>query len=119
MHHLSIDLETYSSVPIAKAGAQKYISSPDFEILKSCCLLIAWMVPLSKSLTWPRGNSYPRGLSILSPVRSTSSTLTTLPLNGDASQSLLVICRRSSGAAPCSTASTAAIRRAWMPRDGR
>ena len=33
IHHLSIDLETFSSVPIAKAGAQKYISSPDFEIL--------------------------------------------------------------------------------------
>jgi len=33
MHHLSIDLETFSSVPIKKAGAQKYISSPDFEIL--------------------------------------------------------------------------------------
>ena len=33
MHHLSIDLETYSSVPLAKAGAQKYIASPDFEIL--------------------------------------------------------------------------------------
>ena len=33
MHHLSIDLETYSSVEIKKAGAQKYISSPDFEIL--------------------------------------------------------------------------------------
>lgn len=32
-HHLSIDLETYSSVPIAKAGAHKYIQSPDFEIL--------------------------------------------------------------------------------------
>lgn len=32
-HHLSIDLETFSSVPIAKAGAQKYIQSPDFEIL--------------------------------------------------------------------------------------
>ena len=32
-HHLSIDLETYSSVPIAKAGAYKYIRSPDFEIL--------------------------------------------------------------------------------------
>lgn len=32
-HHLSIDLETYSSVPIGKAGAQKYIQSPDFEIL--------------------------------------------------------------------------------------
>lgn len=33
MHHLSIDLETFSSVPIAKAGAQKYIESHDFEIL--------------------------------------------------------------------------------------
>ena len=33
MHHLSIDLETYSSVPLTKAGAQKYIQSPDFQIL--------------------------------------------------------------------------------------
>lgn len=33
MHHLNIDLETYSSVPIAKAGAHKYVASPDFEIL--------------------------------------------------------------------------------------
>ena len=33
MDHLSIDLETFSSMPIAKAGAQKYIASPDFEIL--------------------------------------------------------------------------------------
>lgn len=33
MNHLSIDLETYSSVPINKAGAYKYIQSPDFEIL--------------------------------------------------------------------------------------
>ena len=33
MDHLSIDLETFSSVPIVKAGAQKYIMSPDFEIL--------------------------------------------------------------------------------------
>ena len=33
MHHLSIDLETYSSVDIKKAGAQAYIRSPDFEIL--------------------------------------------------------------------------------------
>lgn len=32
-HKLSIDLETYSSVPIAKAGAFRYIDSPDFEIL--------------------------------------------------------------------------------------
>ena len=33
MRHLSIDLETFSSVPITKAGAYKYIQSPDFEIL--------------------------------------------------------------------------------------
>ena len=33
MHHLSIDLETFSSVPINKAGAWRYIDSPDFEIL--------------------------------------------------------------------------------------
>jgi len=33
MHHLSIYLETYSSVPLAKAGAQKYIQSPNFQIL--------------------------------------------------------------------------------------
>ena len=33
MDHLSIDLETFSSMPIQKAGAQKYIQSPDFEIL--------------------------------------------------------------------------------------
>ena len=32
-HHLSIDLETYSSVNLKKAGAQAYIRSPDFEIL--------------------------------------------------------------------------------------
>ena len=32
-HHLSIDLETFSSVPIGKAGAYKYVQSQDFEIL--------------------------------------------------------------------------------------
>lgn len=32
-HHLSIDLETYSSVNLKKAGAQAYIRSPDLEIL--------------------------------------------------------------------------------------
>lgn len=37
MHHLSIDLETFSSVPIAKAGLYKYVQSRDFQIL-----LFAW-----------------------------------------------------------------------------
>lgn len=33
INHLSIDLETFSSVPIKTAGAQAYIRSSDFEIL--------------------------------------------------------------------------------------
>lgn len=33
MRHLSIDIETYSSVPIAEAGLYKYVQSPDFQIL--------------------------------------------------------------------------------------
>ena len=33
VHELSIDLETFSSVPIGAAGAYKYVQSPDFEIL--------------------------------------------------------------------------------------
>ena len=33
MHKLNIDLETYCSTPIAKAGAYRYVDSDDFEIL--------------------------------------------------------------------------------------
>lgn len=33
MNHLSIDIETYSSVDIKKSGLYKYVQSPDFEIL--------------------------------------------------------------------------------------
>ncbi len=33
MRHLSIDIETYSSVPIGKAGLYSYVQSPDFEVL--------------------------------------------------------------------------------------
>ena len=32
-HHLSIDIETRSSVDIGKAGAYKYAQSPDFSIV--------------------------------------------------------------------------------------
>ena len=32
-HHMSIDIETYSSVNIGNAGAPAYLRSPDFEIL--------------------------------------------------------------------------------------
>ncbi|MED5019310.1 DNA polymerase [Paenibacillus chibensis] len=33
MRHLSIDIETYSSINIKKAGLYRYVQSPDFEIL--------------------------------------------------------------------------------------
>ena len=33
MHNLSIDLETFSSEPIAKTGLYKYVQSRDFQIL--------------------------------------------------------------------------------------
>ena len=33
IRNLHIDLETYSSIPLKKAGAQRYIASPDFQIL--------------------------------------------------------------------------------------
>ncbi len=56
MHHLSIDLETFSSVPIAKAGAQKYISSPDFEILLFAYSLDGAPVEV---IDMPRGDRFP------------------------------------------------------------
>ena len=37
MHHLSIDIETFSTVPLDKGGLYKYATDPSFEVL-----LIAW-----------------------------------------------------------------------------
>ncbi len=33
MKSISIDIETFSSVPLAKAGVYKYAASEDFEVL--------------------------------------------------------------------------------------
>ena len=33
MNRLSIDLETFSSVDLARSGTYRYVESPDFEIL--------------------------------------------------------------------------------------
>lgn len=111
MHHLSIDLETYSSVPLAKAGAQKYIQSPDFEIL-----LFAFSVDGApvQIIDLARGAA-PRGWSRPSPARNTSSTPTMPPLSGAVCPSTWAPCRRTNGAAPCSTASIVATRQAWTP----
>lgn len=58
MWHLSIDIETYSSVDIKKAGLYKYVQSPDFEIL---LFAYSWdggpvaIVDLAKGEEIPRG----------------------------------------------------------------
>lgn len=33
LHHLSIDIETYSDVEISKTGLYRYVQSPAFEVL--------------------------------------------------------------------------------------
>ena len=33
MHRLSIDIETFSSIPLQKSGMHKYVQNPDFQIL--------------------------------------------------------------------------------------
>ena len=33
MKTLSIDIETYSDIPLQKTGVYRYVESPDFEIL--------------------------------------------------------------------------------------
>ena len=33
MHHMSVDIETFSSVDIKKSGLYKYVQSPDFQVL--------------------------------------------------------------------------------------
>lgn len=33
IHHLNVDIETFSSVPIRKSGLYKYVQSPDFQII--------------------------------------------------------------------------------------
>ena len=59
VRHLSIDLETFSSEPIAKTGAYKYIQSPDFEIL-----LLAYSIDNApvQIIDLARGESIPQWL---------------------------------------------------------
>lgn len=112
MHHLSIDLETYSSVPIAKAGAQKYISSPDFEIL-----LFAYSVDGApvEIIDLARGERLPPWLvqAITSPEYIKHAY--NAPFEWGCLSKFWAPCRRTNGAAPCSTASIVATQQAWMP----
>lgn len=53
MKTLSIDIETYSDVNLAKCGVYKYAESPAFEILLSG---MQWMEDPCRSSIWPREN---------------------------------------------------------------
>ena len=112
MHHLSIDLETYSSVPLAKAGAQKYIQSPDFEIL-----LFAFSVDGApvQIIDLARGERLPPWLvqAITSPEYIKHAY--NAPFEWAASPNSWAPCHRTNGVAPCSMASTVVTRQAWTP----
>lgn len=59
MRHLNVDIETYSSVPIKKAGLYKYVQSRDFQIL-----LLAWSLDGSpvEVVDLANGEAVPRAL---------------------------------------------------------
>lgn len=66
MRHLSIDIETFSDIDIKKAGAYKYASSPNFEIL---LLAFAWGDGPVQILDLKVGNTDPAGL-LLNQIRA-------------------------------------------------
>lgn len=49
MKQINIDIETFSSVDLSKAGVYRYSDSPDFEIL-----LFGYAVDIRKSRPWRR-----------------------------------------------------------------
>ena len=87
MRHLSIDIETYSSVEIHKAGMYKYAQSPDFEIL-----LFAYSLdggPVEVWICQPVGMS--RRISARRCLTlKRSNTLTMLPLSGIACHAIFI-----------------------------
>ena len=48
MKTLSIDIETYSDIPLQKTGVYRYVESPDFEIL-----LFAFAFPIPEQHRHP------------------------------------------------------------------
>ena len=67
MKTLSIDIETYSSINLAKSGVYRYVESPDFEILLFGYSLDGGEVQVV-DLAWAEKN-YPARLSMRSPRR--------------------------------------------------
>ena len=67
MHHLSIDLETYSSVPLAKAGAQKYIQSK-FDQYAPCFESLSPPIPAEAKELFCVNGQLLQGYSLQPPV---------------------------------------------------
>ena len=81
MYHLSIDIETRSSVEIGKAGLYKYAQSPDFEILLFAYQLDGERVEV---VDLKQGEQIPPLSCVPSRIPASLSTLTTQRLNGTA-----------------------------------
>lgn len=59
MNHLSIDIETFSSVDIKKSGLYKYVQSPDFEIL---LFAYSWNFGPVQIVDFAQGEKIPDGV---------------------------------------------------------
>lgn len=78
MKTLSIDIETYSNVPLQKTGVYRYVESPDFEIL-----LFAYSVDSQpvQVIDLACGEKIPKRSFLPWRMRMSSSGPSTLPLN--------------------------------------
>ena len=81
MKHLSIDIETYSSIDIKKSGLYRYAQSEDFEIL-----LFAYSEDFGevKIIDLAQGESIPEYLLSALTKNETDQHAYNAPLNGGA-----------------------------------
>ncbi len=122
VHHLSVDIETYSDVDIGKAGLYKYAESPVFQILLFAYKLDDTppkVIDLTAELLSPELIRMLLDPSVIKHAYNAAFEWYCL------SRYLrLVEAQRNAwlgrnGAAPCSMAYTAAIPPDWRPWDGR
>ena len=110
--HLSIDLETYSSVQISKSGLYKYIQSPDFEIL-----LLAYSLNNGKVeiIDLAQGEHIPNWLNDAIKSADYIKTHTTQHLNGTHFQNTTdTNYRLTSGEIQCYMAYIVVCQQDWM-----
>ena len=88
MHQISIDIETYSSVNLAKSGAYPYAASSDFELL-----LFGYAVDFGpvKVIDLTKVNKFQSKSTKPSMILRLSNPPSMLSLNASVSPALLVI----------------------------